>query len=417
MAVDKEDRGQYWVDGQFTVRLRGLGSEPSRILRVRRPFALIGRAPTAEIRIDDPTVDDRHAVLILDRRGIFGVDLLSRSGTRFAGAEAASAWLGAGDILEVAGRRVEILQLRIDGSARETTLSNDDPLSDSPGLVDLSLQPMDAPAPPWQIASALAFVGRGDACAIRVDDPSVETTHCAMLRNPSSVHVLDLVGDRVRINDQPVHGSSPLLDGDILTIGEVRFAVTTRSKELLPEDDNIFIYNNNNNELIYASRENRIQELAIHDSDRVVGLNSQGALVAMLLEALGRGRESTGSEVLEVLRQFQADTATLFEAQIGRIETMNQEISRLREEIRGHLGPPPEPAVPLQLDLVPPPVATSAAPADWLLDRLNTLETETRSSWKDLLGRITATISPKQSAQTSKSLRLTDPYPGPASRS
>ena len=87
MAVGKEDRGQFWVDGQFTVRLRGLGAEPGRIIRIRRPFALIGRSLSAEIRIDDPSVDDRHAVLLLDARGIFGVDLLSRLGTRFAGAD------------------------------------------------------------------------------------------------------------------------------------------------------------------------------------------------------------------------------------------------------------------------------------------------------------------------------------------
>ena len=115
----------------------------------------------------------------------------------------------------------------------------------------------------------------------------------------------------------------------------------------------------------------------------------------MLLEAVGSGRDSSNAEVLDVLRQFQADTATLFEAQIERIEAMNREIAMLREEVRGHLGPPPEPAEPLRLDLIPPPLAPSGEPASWLLDRLNTLETESRSTWKDLLGRITSTVSPR----------------------
>src|ERR1700727_548907 len=163
MAVGKEVRGPLWVDGQFTVRLRGPGPEPGRIVRIRRPFALIGQIPGADIRIDDPSVDDRHALLLLDRRGIFGVDLLSRTGTRFAGAEAASAWLGAGDILEIAGRRVEWLRLLIDGSPVEAPLSDDDLLGDSPGLVGLTLEPLDSPAPPWMLGSALAFVGCGDA--------------------------------------------------------------------------------------------------------------------------------------------------------------------------------------------------------------------------------------------------------------
>ena len=46
------------------------------------------------------------------------------------------------------------------------------------------------------------------------------------------------------------------------------------------------------------------------------------------------------------------------------------------------------PAAPLRIDLKPaPPQATTDESASWLLDRLNTLETESRSTWKDLLGR------------------------------
>jgi FHA domain len=439
MAVGKEDRGQFWVDGQFTVRLRGLGSEPNRIIRLRRPFALIGRALGADIRIDDPLVEDRHALLLLDRRGVFGVDLLSRSGTRFAGAEAASAWLGAGDILEVAGRRIELLQIKIDGSPFETTLSDDDPLGDSSGLVGLALEPIDAPGPPWMLGSALAFVGRGEACAIRIEDASAESTHCALLRDLSSAHVIDLVGRRALVNDHPIEGASALLDGDVLTIGDVRFSVNLEhaidsrrlpASSLHPgggpgERGAASVTGSNEGSLVHyptchdplpGGEGVRGMTLA-RIEDRVVGLDPRGAMVAMLLEAVGAGRDASSSEVLDVLRQFQADTATLFEAQFARIEAMNREMASLREEIRGHLGPPPEPAEPLRLDLIPPPIAPSAAPAGWLLDRLNTLETESRSTWKDLLGRITSTVSPKNPAQPSQSLASTRPEPGRDPRS
>ena len=93
MAVGGEVRGPLWVDGQFTVRVRGPERETGRIVRIRRPFALIGQIPGAGIRIDDLGVDGRHALLILDRRGIFGVDLLTRTGTRFAGSACGTAWL------------------------------------------------------------------------------------------------------------------------------------------------------------------------------------------------------------------------------------------------------------------------------------------------------------------------------------
>jgi pSer/pThr/pTyr-binding forkhead associated (FHA) protein len=431
MAGGDGDRRKFWVDGQFTVRLRGLGSEPGRIIRLRRPFALIGQIPGADIRIDDPAVDGRHALLLLDRRGVFGVDLLSRSGTRFAGAGAASAWLGPGDILEIAGRRVELLQLRIDGTTVEPPLSDDDPFSDSPGLVGLTLEPLDVPGPPWMLGSALAFVGRGDACAIRIDNASASMTHCALWRGPSDVYLIDLLGRRTLINDQVVEGASALLDGDILTIGQARLAVRLEpsiSQQLTPSsavsplfpgeetgvtgvvpptiwDEGSFVDQPTFHGSLPGAEGASGRELTLsRDTDRVVGIDPRGAMVAILREAMGSGREAPSLEILDVLRQFQADTATLLEAQIDRIETMNQEIATLREEIRGHLGPPPEPAEPLRLDLLPPPVAPSAAPASWLLDRLNTVEAETRTTWKDLLGRITSTVGLKDPAQPGQSL-------------
>jgi pSer/pThr/pTyr-binding forkhead associated (FHA) protein len=376
VTVAKEVRNPLWVDGQFTVRVRGLGPEPGRIVRVRRPFALIGQIPGADIRIDDPGVDGRHALLLLDRRGVFGVDLLSRTGTRFAGSDAASSWLGAGDILEVAGRRVELLQLRIDGSTVDPPLSDDDPLGDSPGLVDLTLEPLDFPGPPWMLGSALAFVGRGEACVIRIENASASRTHCALLRGPSAAYVIDLLGRRTLVNDQAVEGARALLDGDVLTIGQARFAVRLDAG------------------CHDASSSNRVPA-QIADPSRELSPDPRGAMVAMLLEAVGPARDSTRFEVLDVLRQFQADTATLLEAQIDRIEALNREIASLREEVRGRMGPPSTPAEPLRLDLVPPPANPSGESATWLLARLNTLETESRSTWKDLLGRIASTVSPR----------------------
>jgi pSer/pThr/pTyr-binding forkhead associated (FHA) protein len=421
MAVgkDKADRSSLWVDGQFTVRLRGPGPEPGRIVRIRRPFALIGQIPGADIRIDDPSVDDRHALLLLDRRGIFGVDLLSRTGTRFAGAEAASAWLGAGDILEIAGRRVELLRLLIEGSPVEAPLSDDDLLSDSPGLVGLTLEPLDSPGPPWMLGSALAFVGRGDACAIRIENASASRTHCALLRFESNAYVIDLIGRRTLVNERAIEGASVLLDGDVLTVGQARFGLkveTDPSSPSLPPGEGLgargvtsSMAMDEGSLVDHSTFEGgRGTSLATREEGRVVGLDPRGAMVAMLLEAVGSGQESK-AEILDVLRQFQADTATLFEAQIDRIETMNREIALLREEVRGHLGPPPEPAELLRLDLIPSPIAPSSEAASWLLDRLNTLETESRSTWKDLLSRITSTVSPRNSAQTSQSLVSTRP--------
>jgi len=400
MAAGKEVREPLWVDGQFTVRVRGPGPEPGRVVRVRRPFALIGQIPGADIRIDDPAVDGRHALLLLDRRGIFGVDLLTKTGTRFAGAASASAWLGAGDILEVAGRRVELLQLRVDGAPIDPPLSSDDPLADAhaSGLAELTLEPLDFPGPPWMLGSALAFVGRGEACAIRIENASASRTHCALLRGHSTAYVIDLLGRRTLVNERAVEGASALLDGDILTIGQARFGVRIEAPSLpsrptdLPGLD---------------AMESALPSVLARFADVPSGpagmsmelaLGPRETMLAMLLGAVESGRDSSKFEVLDVLRQFQSDTATLLEAQIERIETLNREIASLRDEVRGRLGPIEPPAPPLRLDLVSP-THPSGEPSDesatWLLDRLNTLETESRSTWKDLLGRIASTVTPR----------------------
>ena len=171
MAVGKDETGPLWVEGQFTARVRGPSA--SRVGRIRRPFALIGSHPGASIRIDDPAVEPRHALLLLDRRGVFGVDLLSQTGTRFAGAEVGSAWLGVGDILEVAGCRIELLKLQIDGRPIDPPLCSDDPLAADAGddLPAITLEPVDVTGPPWMLGSALP------SSAAAMPAPSGSRTH------------------------------------------------------------------------------------------------------------------------------------------------------------------------------------------------------------------------------------------------
>ena len=410
MAVGKEIRGPLWVDGQFTVRVRGPGPEPGRIVRIRRPFALIGQIPGADIRIDDQAVDGRHAVLLLDRRGVFGVDLLTRSGTRFAGAASASSWLGAGDVIEIAGRRVELLQLRVDGDAIDPPLSVDDPLGDSPDLVGLTLEPLDRDGPPWMLGSALAFVGRGDACAIRIENASASGTHCALLRGPSSAHVIDLLGRRTLVNERAVDGASALLDGDVLTVGQARFSVRLDppASDSRPHPDPIIGSDRDRDQPSTSTTLAR-------RSDALEGPagGPREALIAMLLDGLQPGLDAANLEVLDVLRRFQADTATLLEAQIDRIESLNREIATLREEVRGRQGAPEPPAEPLRLDLTPPRPSPSGESATWLITRLSTLETESRSAWKDLLNRVaTAAVGPR-AAPGSRGRALASTRPGP----
>jgi pSer/pThr/pTyr-binding forkhead associated (FHA) protein len=388
MSVDRDHRGPLWVDGRFTVRVRGPGHDPGRVVRTRRPFALIGRLPEAEIRIDDPAVEDRHVFLLLDRRGVFGVDLLTRTGTRFAGASATSSRLGPGDVLEVAGRRVEILQLRVDGSVVDPPLSDHDPLAeaDASTLAALTLEPLDVPGPPWMLGSALVFAGSGEACAIRIGGASASTTHCALLRGPSTAHVIDLLGRRTLLNGRPVDGASALRDGDILTIGQARFTARVEPPRGEPG----------------ARTLARIAENFEAAPGLPAGLDGdpRAALLALMLTGASREPGEPQGQILEALRLFQSDAATLFEAQLDRIEALGREIATLRDEIRRLQGSADQAPEPLRLNLPPRLSTDSVESAAWLLQRLNGLESESRSTWKDLIGRIASTVRPRTPSGT-----------------
>ncbi|WP_435022651.1 FHA domain-containing protein (plasmid) [Tundrisphaera sp. TA3] len=381
--------GVPWADGQVTLRLRGPGKEPGRILRTEGPVALIGRHPGASIRIADRAAAPRHALLVLDRRGLFCVDLLTRSGTRFAGREIASQWLIPGDALEIAGRRLEVLRLRADGAAIDPSPVYDDLFAPAgPDLERLSLHPLDGGHAPWVLGSPLAFLGRSAACGIRLLGSAASPIHCAIWREPDSARVIDLLGRDTRVNGQPVVGSAPLRDGDILRIGRAEFRVGIGTQVVaLPVVPAVL------REIVPVIEAEPIEALTAHPAVREpeAGLN----------------------EILDLLRQFQGDAATLIEGQFAQIDALRRELAALREDLIPPPALPAESARPFDLEIPATPAAPTSATdnAAWLLGRLNALEPETRSRWKDMLGRITTALSPRASSDVESDPPTTDLVP------
>src|SRR3954471_1101296 len=101
--------GHLWADGDMMFRV-SRGGQPDRVVKVRRPYALVGRSADADVVVDDRAASARHAYLHLDARGVYAVDLVTRTGTRVNGVERVVGWLKPGDSIEVAGRKVELLR-------------------------------------------------------------------------------------------------------------------------------------------------------------------------------------------------------------------------------------------------------------------------------------------------------------------
>ena len=217
--------GPYWADARFTLEVHEPGGAGPRLVPFGRPFALIGRIAHADLHIEDRDVSARHVYLHADARGLFAVDLATRTGTRFGESEAPCGWLRPGDSIEVAGRVLRLASLEVDGRAAAPPPCAVNLLTDAGDapLVGLTLEPVAGRGPSWALGSELAFVGRGDGCAIRLNQANVSRTHCALLRTTADAYVIDLPGQPTLVNGQPPRGAVALRDGDVLSIGQVRF--------------------------------------------------------------------------------------------------------------------------------------------------------------------------------------------------
>ena len=227
MPVGRHNAGPLWVDGSIALRVRDKRQRSWRMVKVRHPYAVIGRHSQADLVINRPDVAEHHVFLFLDARGLFGVDLRTDRGTRFAGSIGEAAWLGAGDLIEVGDHAIEIVQLRVNGAVLDGPLADDNPLgliepTDGKPPVDLTLRLLDESQANWSIGSSLVFLGRGPACAVALDDESIGLTHSALLRAGPGAYLVQFPGEIARLNDDLAPAAVRLTDDDVVTIGGTR---------------------------------------------------------------------------------------------------------------------------------------------------------------------------------------------------
>ena len=383
-----------WASARFVLRVHGVGSNWQRDVEVRRPFALIGRIPGSDVTIDDRAVSSRHTYLHLDRRGLFAVDLATRSGSRIGPENRAAAWLVPGDSLEVADRRIELLALELDGS-EPIAPAPDDPLADSAGrpLVRVTLFPSRSPEAPLVLNSELVFLGRSHSCGVQVEEPTAARIQCVLVRTERAAYVVDLLGRATWLNGRPLREATVLHDGDILALGGSRFecrvqpfdpsatlpARTTAAAPPVPAT---------------ATATELLPDLPIPPlPPELAGLEEQGQVLAWMMGVLQatqgemlRRQTEFQRDVVQVLRQMQSDNADALSKHLERVEGLHHELSSLRDEVRRRFGPTAAPSRP-EPPKVPPLRVAPATPTDdpeaaaaWLINRVSQIDQENRNS-------------------------------------
>lgn len=139
--------------------------------------------------IQDAAVSGRHVYFHLDRRGVFAVDLATRTGARIGPEGMPWAWLDRGDSLEVAGHRVELVDWHLDDAEPAPESEPVCPLDDagSSDLARLTLYPEAPGRNPLTLNSRLVFAGRSTSCGVLLDELPAMRVHCVLIRGRSRV--------------------------------------------------------------------------------------------------------------------------------------------------------------------------------------------------------------------------------------
>ena len=210
--------------GPLHVRVEGLEQPGLQERILHQPFALIGRAVDADIRLEQDEVSRRHAYLQVLGGRLFCLDLCSRTGIRWGEEARQSGW---GDL----GQKLEIGPYRIAVTAGVAASSDSAAFSDNPlvslgpdeaSLPDVSLELVAGVKQPsrWPMTCALAMVGRSSKCKVRLGGTTVGRFHCGLVRTPFGVWVIDLVSEAgILLNGRRVRWAR-LKEGNNLQVGK-----------------------------------------------------------------------------------------------------------------------------------------------------------------------------------------------------
>jgi pSer/pThr/pTyr-binding forkhead associated (FHA) protein len=402
-----------WSSGGFTLRV--LGSRGGQTVSVPAPYGVIGRAPGGALVLDDPAVSSRHAYLHLDRRGLFAVDLATRTGTRVGSGGELSGWLAPGQRMEIAGITIEVVEIRYGSNEDVATLPPSNPLDDAgeTPLAQLTLFPEISPEEPLALNSELVFVGRSPACGVTISSASAMRVHSVLVRAPKAAYVVDLVGRGTWRNIRPVRGAERLLNGDSLMIGADRFncRIETAGSALsqgrigLPALS-LGVGSAATLPALFSPAPESQVPASIFPTPEILDLipvEAQARVIGWLMNQIQsrqddsvRRQSEFQTELVRLVAEIHRDNQAVLQQHLERAVSVHEELAEIRDEMKQRFGADavakfpalaaPKPT-PLRIAPVAPPDDPEAA-ANWLISRVNQLDQESRSSWKDLLGRL-----------------------------
>jgi pSer/pThr/pTyr-binding forkhead associated (FHA) protein len=338
------------------LRLDVRGPAGRRRRSFARPYALIGRAPGADVRLAASGIALRHAYLQLVGGRLACIDLGGGGGLYWDdGRPARSGWLDPGRAV-----RIGPYELRRPGGAS-------DPVApEAPGPLnqrwegagpDVVLEFPDEVAGPvrWRVGRVLTLVGRAPGCRVRLPDASVSWYHCGLVRTPAGLWAVDLLGrDGLTINETAVHHGR-LVDGDVLRVG--RYRIVVRHMDAAPALRRVGVP---------AAARPLEPELVERLATAGPGTALAPALL-LLIEQFGHMQQQMLEQfhgalrmMLEQLGAQQREQMQQVRAEMDRMRQLGEELITLRGQVAA--GGPAEATSPAAPALPPPPVVAFEPP-------------------------------------------------------
>ncbi len=187
------------------------------------PFLTVGRDPRADLCLTHRGISRRHAYLQLVSGRLFCLDLGSRFGIHVGNECHQAGWVERRQVIRIGPYRLRFdagdphpwasSEVEVHGGALQS--------AESSRLPRLFLELWDRSDEPrvWQVERELALIGTSADCEVRVLDPSISAHHCSLLRTPTGIWIVDLLGaDGVMVNGTAVRYAR-VYDGDELHLG------------------------------------------------------------------------------------------------------------------------------------------------------------------------------------------------------
>lgn len=409
------------VGASLPLRVSCPGYPEPVVRQFHQPFVVLGRDPGADLCLNSPQVSPCHAYLQVIAGSVFCVDLQSVTGTHWPTGPERNGWLAEGQPLRVGPFTVEVAEDLLDVADTFGPAPQWNPLLSrsvqASRLASATLELLNTADKqgPRQLNRMLAMVGSAPGCNVRLVSSTVSSFHCALMRTPMGLWVMDLLGrNGIRVNGTTMRYTQ-LNSGDELQVGKFRLRIGI---EGLPRPapaaaENGVYHEPNTRAERYAPPPERAVPAdlaAVSMPDMMLSRREDVNLLPLvqqfhlMQQQLFDQFQQAMLMVVKMFGQMHREQTDILHRDLDRLQGLTRNVQALQDQWNAqlaHVTRNPRPA-----DPTPSRVAASASPAHgpaprtttpdskeaapseaihaWLEDRLTTLQNERQTQWQKI---------------------------------